>query len=61
MPPGAAPATSAKNATALRDAAVLLLVYALWELVARLTKRRLLRAHPKARGVPLPAGQGWRK
>jgi len=44
---------SEKNSTALRDIAVLLTVYALWELSAYLTKRRLLREHPKARGVPL--------
>ena len=44
---------SAKNSTALRDVAVLLLVYALWEVATRLTRRRLLREHPKKRGVPL--------
>jgi hypothetical protein len=44
---------SAKNSTALRDLAVLLLVYALWEVAARLQRRALLKAHPKKRGVPL--------
>jgi hypothetical protein len=44
---------SEKNSTALRDICVLLSVYALWELSAWLTKKRLLREHPKARGVPL--------
>ena len=58
MPPAdAPPGGGAKNSTALRDVAVLLLVYGLWELSAYLTKRRLLRAHPKARGVPMPAGR----
>jgi hypothetical protein len=64
MPPAAAgvapPPGGVKNATALRDVCILLCVYALWEFSAWLTKRRLLRAHPKKRGVPLAAGQGWR-
>lgn len=53
----AASSSSAKNSTALRDVAILLAVYALFELATRLQKRRLLRAHPKKRGVPLVAGQ----
>lgn len=44
---------SEQNSTALRDICVLLSVYALWELSAWLTKRKLLRNHPKKRGVPL--------
>ena len=46
-------AHSEQNSTALRDICVLLSVYALWELSAWLTKRKLLRNHPKKRGVPL--------
>jgi hypothetical protein len=53
-PPAASDGGSAKNSTALRDVAVLLLVYALWEVATRVTRRRLLREHPKKRGVPLP-------
>ena len=44
---------SEQNSTAVRDICVLLSVYALWELSAWLTKRKLLRQHPKKRGVPL--------
>jgi hypothetical protein len=43
----------AKNSTAVRDICVLLCVFAIWELTAWCTKRRLLRAHPKKKGVPL--------
>ena len=61
MPPETSPlGGSAKNSTALRDVAVLQCVYALWELATRLTKRRLLRAHPKQRGVPLAAQEAAR-
>ena len=53
MAGGAVEGGSAKNSTALRDLGVLLLVYAVWEVATRLTRRRLLKAHPKKRGVPL--------
>lgn len=41
---------SAKNSTALRDLSLMLVVFALWELVAYLLKRKLLRDHPKRKG-----------
>jgi len=45
-------ASEAKNADALPALALLLLCYALWELSAWLTRRRLLKAHPKRRQRP---------